>query len=526
MRSEAVISNILNEYGFTEPYQFTISPVEKMDDAVKMCYHHQIYPIARKNIPNRGKYYETFCRKMIQYSFEQFGKGIGKRCNDGCKADFMFNFSNEDKWIGVQIKTVTETIKKYGNNSYWKFDNIDTDYSGMLIYLRCITDGNGWLIPYNVLRTYYVGNHLYLPVSNTGAIDWDKYRVNDSNLCQKFMDYYFGENPALQFFTKDILKTPTSHTNQKEQRNRENTISLFSQLGLDVVKPEVEDMHYDLICGKLKIQEKTSLFKRDQYLQICFRIDCGGGVFVCYKEGDFDILYIHFPDGMRSFILLPMLKLIEHGIINGENGIKAINIDLEGIFDSNSEWIHEYLFNYDDPNVLQKAWIVYNIQLNKTYFPLVVFPHQKIEMEVKNLTDLVIKYNIHRTFIPLSINRNNMFLIEKRRFLRKLTGSTENNTRLQFKLGADFSTKNADYVFFNYPFNHEKYGKFFFIVATTAIEKMGVVSATFSFKEKDIESSWISEHCFNYGDDDFYNKLFRHFIKFDRKIRLNITNKC
>lgn len=524
---EQRINNILNHYGFNEPYKFMKSPIEKMDDAVKICYHHQIYPLAEKTGANRGKYYETFCRKMIQYSLEQFGKGVGKRCNDGCKADFMFKFSEEDKWIGIQIKTATETIKKYGENRYWKFDNIDEDYSGMLMYFRCITDGNGWLIPHLHLREYYAGNHLYIPVSNTGAINWDKYRVTDKNVGEKLMEYYCKDNSKLSYVSKKVLKTPISHTNQKENRNREKTISLLSKLPLEIVKPEVEDLHYDLIFGKLKIQEKTSLLKREGYISLHFKIDGGNGIHLRYKESHFDILYIHFPDGMDDlFLFIPMIKLVEHGIIReDENGPLSIGINIEGKIDSGNEWMNEYLLNYRDPNVLHKTWTIYHMQLYNKYFPLVSNPRKMWNISVKNINDLVLKWDLHRTYIPSNLN---VFLIENRRIVRRLSGFDK--TRVSFKIGlcgnekSILSLKTVDYIFSNYPFSHELYGEVFFLFPLTVLEKRGLLDGnlSFSMKDSDIEDSWIWDHAFRYDDEDFYNTLMKYFKVYDRVIKLNI----
>ena len=253
---------------------------------------------------------------------------------DGCKADIAIKSFEEveDLWLGVQVKT---TNKKTDRGQYY-FRLNNGEYDNCLLLCICDEDKKMWLIPYEEVKGLKT-------IGVAQKSKYNKYEVNKENLIEKLMNYYNLSNK----FEFNILDTPTSITQQQEQKYRE-----IRETKINFIKfknNEIEGLVYDFMIGSKKVQEKVGTICKNNINSYSFALskyNCrinGKCKNKCYEQGDNDLYWLNCKNG--KFYVIPEDALFVNGYIGKDCKKEKLYVSPTN---TNTEWCDEYLFDYNN----------------------------------------------------------------------------------------------------------------------------------------------------------------------------------
>lgn len=253
---------------------------------------------------------------------------------DGCKADIAIKRFEEieDLWLGIQVKTTNKKTER--EQYYFRLNN--GEYDNCLLLCICDEDKNMWLIPYEEVKGLKT-------IGIAKKSKYNKYEVNKENLIEKLTNYY----KLINKFEFNILDTPTSKTQQQEQRYRE-----IRETKINFIKFKNNDMEgfvYDFMIGSKKVQEKvgTTIHNNDNsYMFSLSKYDCrvdGKCKNKCYEEGDNDLYWLNCKNG--KFYVIPEEVLLVNGHIGKNCKKEKLYVSLTN---ENTDWCNEYLFDYNN----------------------------------------------------------------------------------------------------------------------------------------------------------------------------------
>lgn len=346
------------------------SPMQDMIRAVHNELKFGIHPtIATQNPGNVTKTtMERYCAVLLREAVKLANIGTFEFTNEGCRADAIFIPDKISSYgLGIQIKTTSCYNTSY---KYWRFSGFKKDYSGMLVVLRSLTEGKMWMIPYNLIKRYYTGDMLYLFYSDNSKINWTDFEVTDDNIAATLVEYCKLAQISAMIQLKLIqdLNIPVSINQQKEVRIRQRFSELLLTLDLNIDKPPLEFMSYDLQLGHLHIQEKPARpYKKRLGLKVKLDHYTSNQV---YEAHHFDILVIHLPEPFSKYVyFIPSIKLIDRGFLKtATNPGKCMMLvyppgTRESKYSRPDRWANEYLLDYDDPEIKVKLLYLYNLEL-------------------------------------------------------------------------------------------------------------------------------------------------------------------
>ena len=254
-----------------------------------------------------------------------------KKLFDGCKADIIIKPNNidEDKWLGVQVKT---TAKKTKRNQYsFRMNN---RYNNCLILCICEEDGRLWSIPYSDIEGITT-------IGIASKSKYNKYEISEYNIIEN-LNYYYENIPL---FSYNELNVPKSHTQIQElfyKNLREQKITFLS-----FTHTSCEGTPYDFKVNNLKIQEKVGTIMKNNINSMQFHLSKSGGrvngkcTHIPYNLGDNDFYWLNCKN--KDFYVIPEKELCERGFLNKTTlYISPTN--------SNTSWTKTYKFNYDNIN--------------------------------------------------------------------------------------------------------------------------------------------------------------------------------
>ena len=253
---------------------------------------------------------------------------------DGCKADIAIKKNTEinNLWLGIQVKT---TNKKTDREQYY-FRLNNGKYENCIILCICDEDKKMWLIPYEEvdgLKTIGIAK----------KSKYNKYEVNNDNLIEKMNNYYEISNT----FSFDILDTPTSVTQQQEQKYCEIRKTKINFI--EFKNNNIEGLVYDfMICSK-KVQEKVGSIIHNNVNSYMFNLakyDCridGKCKNQSYEDGDNDLYWLNCKNG--KFYVIPEDALFVNGYIGKDCKKQKLYVSQTN---ENTEWCNAYLFDYNN----------------------------------------------------------------------------------------------------------------------------------------------------------------------------------
>ena len=193
-----------------------------------------------------------------------------------------------------------------------------------------------WLIPYEEVKGLKT-------IGVAQKSKYNKYEVNKENLIEKLNNYY----TLINKFEFNILDTPTSITQQQEQRYRE-----IRETKINFIKfknNEMEGLVYDFMIGSKKVQEKVGTICKNNLNSYMFNLtkyDCrvdGKCKHKCYEEGDSDLYWLNCKNG--KFYVIPEDALLANGHIGKDCKKEKLYVSLTN---QHTEWCEEYLFDYNN----------------------------------------------------------------------------------------------------------------------------------------------------------------------------------
>ena len=265
---------------------------------------------------------------------------------DGCKADIVIKSYEEiqDLWLGIQVKTTNKKTER--EQYYFKLNN--GEYDNCLLLCICHEDKKMWLIPYDEVKGLKT-------IGIAQKSKYNKYEVNKETLIEK-LNYYYT---IINKFEFKILDTPTSTTQQQEQKYRE-----IREIKINFIKFKNNDMEglvYDFMIGSKKVQEKVGTICKNNLNSYSFTLtkyDCridGKCKNKSYEKGDNDLYWLNCKNG--KFYVIPEDVLLENGYIGKDSKKEKLYVSPTN---ENTEWCNEYLFDY---NNLDKEKILNLVQL-------------------------------------------------------------------------------------------------------------------------------------------------------------------
>jgi len=273
--------------------------------------------------------------KCINYFKELIGdKFTTIKSFDGCKADIIIKKfeETEDLWLGIQVKTTNKKTER--EQYYFRLNN--GEYDNCLLLCVCDEDKKMWLIPYEEVKGLKT-------IGVAQKSKYNKYEVSKENLIEK-LNYYYK---IINKFEFNILDTPTSITQQQEQRYRE-----IREVKINFIKfknNEMEGLVYDFMIDSKKVQEKVGTIIHNNIDSYCFNLikyDCrinGKCKYKSYEEGDNDLYWLNCKNA--KFYVIPEKVLLVNGYIGKDCKKEHLYISPTN---DNTEWCNDYLFDYNN----------------------------------------------------------------------------------------------------------------------------------------------------------------------------------
>lgn len=276
-----------------------------------------------------GKFTKNIC-EMVCNDFEIV------KAFDGCNIDLIFKPKNitEDKWVGIQVKTMGIRHLTYSFH-------LHKTYINCLLLFYCCEDESMWLIPEN---TIYDQTKVSIGYNKS---KYNIYKINKESIFEKLNEYY----QTTSKFTFEELDTPINIYQQREKEFRK-----FREEKVDFIKFEYENMEatvYDFKIGNIKIQEKVTKISDDNkcMFQLCKNNGTKNGKQnqKQYDIGDNDFYWLNCDD-KKTFFVIPEAALINRGIIGNIDGKSSMffKITIKELLHKSVSWLQPYMFNYED----------------------------------------------------------------------------------------------------------------------------------------------------------------------------------
>lgn len=283
----------------------------------KICYLEQEYSVIKE------------IQKQLENVFDI------KKAFDGCKVDIIYKPKNinENKWIGIQVKTTKSKHLTYGFF-------LNNKYENCLILLYCCEDKNMWLIPENI-----IGNQQKISIGMNNS-KYNIYKVEKEKIIDRFNELY----NLTSKFEFELLNTPENIYQKREQEFRKYREEIIKFIKFDYY--EMEGTVYDFKINNLKIQEKVSKMNNNRcifYLCKNNGLVDGKSNPIQYDFGDNDIYWLNSED-KKYFLVIPEKVLAEKGYIGNINNKTFLKITFKENLHIKIKWLQPYLFNYDTIN--------------------------------------------------------------------------------------------------------------------------------------------------------------------------------
>lgn len=254
---------------------------------------------------------------------------------DGCKVDIIFKPNNiqEDKWVGIQVKTTKERRLTYSFH-------INNYYDNCLLMLHCIDDDTTWIIPENI-----IGKQCKISIGFNKS-KYNIYKIRKEDIASQLYELY----KTTRQYSFNELNLPLSYYQQREQDFRK-----YREEKLPFIKFDYNEMEghvYDFKIANYKIQEKVSIINpTNNKCYFCIIKNDGNKenkrCFKKYDTGDNDFYWLNCDD-KKTFFLIPEKILIDKGIIGNDNQKykKQLKITIQTPLHKKTAWLAYYMFDY------------------------------------------------------------------------------------------------------------------------------------------------------------------------------------
>ena len=328
---------------------------------------------------------------------------------EGTHADIAIKPKNiiNDLYLTIQIKT---TEKKRDNKSY-SFTLHNKNYNNMLVMLICLQEEKFWIIDnYSDLKKKYYSIYIY------EKSKFNKYFIADNNnLNDILINFYNIKNYNLSLNKIDI---PLRESKQKEifyKKIREEKLSF-----INFTDNEIQQQSYDFkINNKYKVQEKVAIQLKNRNkngIRVNLQKSTRTKKKNPYYFGENDYYVFHIQD-KEHFYWVPQKVLYEQKYLTDtENNIEGKVCIILYPYGSKrnvkSNWINEYLFNYNNLDIFKEKFpellIKENIIIKDNNFERLEALQNEYNSKEKKEEKLINTYKIVPTkeeLIELIINK-------------------------------------------------------------------------------------------------------------------------
>ena len=255
---------------------------------------------------------------------------------DGCKVDIIYKpkYVEEDKWVGIQVKTTDKIRLTYSFNIH------NFEYNDCLLLLYCHEDEALWIIPENTIQSQ---KKISIGVNKS---KYNIYKVEKENIFKKLEELYDSTTK----YNFETLDTPICLYQQREKefrKFRQNKINF-----LDYIYEGMEGTPYDFKINGYKIQEKVVTPRHDNKNLFLFNIvknninrNINNKSHCQYSVGDNDFYWINCDD-KQIFFVIPEKILIDKGYVGNPEGPIFFSLNPSKL-NNNNLWINPYMFNYE-----------------------------------------------------------------------------------------------------------------------------------------------------------------------------------
>lgn len=258
------------------------------------------------------------------------------KTDEGCLTDLVVKPKSveEDKWLGIQVKTTAKPSKDYGFKCNGR-------YKDMIIWCVCLSDKRMWLFDGNAITTQ---NKITIGLQNSKYDGNEMTAANSSTIITNcyttsLLKHYVELNTPI---------SPAQKTEQKFKHIRENKLKDL----ITFQYSEYSGLAYDFMVNGLKIQEKVGA-RSSHKSTISWPMFKNNGrdntvrQFRQYMKDEVDLFWLHAPCG-NLFYIVPSTVLYVEGIIthNISEGKKYLCCSPM----NEAHWLNRYKFRYDNLN--------------------------------------------------------------------------------------------------------------------------------------------------------------------------------
>lgn len=278
--------------------------------------YNEVERVATSNI-NESNGFE-YIKTILNNNFEIL------KTHEGCKCDMIvkpFDIS-EDKWLGIQLKTMTftKTVTQYSFNKIGKYPNIVVICIAMPVNKLWVFDGSDLV------------NQSTISIGKNES-KYNKNEVHKENLVKLIKTKY---DIYLKYSLQD-LNIPTCINHKKEHTNRLFREKLLKDEFI-LEYPIIDGTKYDIIINKLKVQDKCSIKVKDiNSYYVTFYSSYKKKI--TYKLGDNDLYWINMPNG--NFYIIPESILLD----DANNIVERITLN---------KVYEKYYYECEDSDIIQK----------------------------------------------------------------------------------------------------------------------------------------------------------------------------
>lgn len=273
-------------------------------------------------------------------------KAVWKDYNNS-KFDIYFILENEDVTRGIQIKSMTKTVKSERNITYYIYD-LNTYNNGMLIAAMSKSAGIGLF--------YIVTDDL--KVKSAGVTTKGK-NGKFSKFVKQWPEFVKSLENNLRtapIITQEVFENSISVANLKEYHSINRFLIYCQKFGFDVRRVENGGSNTDLIVNGLKVQMK---YRSNPNGNSSYNIDLNKSngsrrkndihKRKPYEKGDNDLYVIELGEKHGEFLVLTENLLIEKGFVktSSQPGKQTLTV-----------YPYDFLIKpgYMDNNRLQATW--------------------------------------------------------------------------------------------------------------------------------------------------------------------------
>lgn len=297
-----------------------------------------------------------------------------------CRSDAGYFLNDNNKCIGIQIKTAT--VRKTGEMNIFHNTN---NYDGLVLFCRPMTRLyiGTLVIPASLINVSSIGIPLYIDnsiysdylVPDTKLNDFMKKLYNAVINGNQNLTWPLGKNidiSSINIYDFKDLCIPQYKTNLIEYKMNLWRKEKFPNFNYQI--PRIQGSTIDTIINGINVQDKVASKRKDcdHSYKINLKKNNGrnmGNKNLCpYETGDFDCIFVFLNDTYKYIFIIPIKDLILHEFVTsnniiGKKGLILYTLDFikktKRLKNSNI-WTQKFCINIENDDAEEKIRNILN----------------------------------------------------------------------------------------------------------------------------------------------------------------------